>query len=635
MPTPESELFLAKKPKVAPTFDGVDYDDNTALKGAQDAIIREQWVKSMMARLVRDEMGKCYRREGVNHLEKCGHLRELRRRALQAIDEPSEDHGYTHDYMYGRRIIHYPTGTTTSTKTMQTSDFWRSTSILRRDATVFLTGESVHMRAGREDDVARIIGTKFTIAMSSVGVQLLSVAPNARPQYDEAKARSPNPATTAYLRQQLQTTAINTQQDAFSVRPTDNLEYILHRLLQQQHAPVSTKLRNNCTRRPSPCAQAAQACAGEEIDLVLVKELEVEWRSTLGSSIPGREPARVQLKSLESELCYTLSTLAYVYSLQARAQLHTLYNAIVPSPEQRATAIGAAMKHFLEANSIHTYLANRAGQYNSQPAAVDISAAVLGALAELTMAEATLITVLKDDPYPAIVIEDRNKQSKDWMFRGVEIPKVRAHLFARLCRASAEHAAKAQAMLGRSPKINDDLLKYVDDLRRTAKGKACRFLACDAEAGGKTGEGIAWLRGAKKELGFAALGVEEDKKPSGFSKLKKDWQEKREDRKIEKGVDWGTDAGKFEEGRIVGVQLIPPSEPLLASMPSGREYHTTKMFVVPALDEDALVRMRAPPDPSDAFEGNEDDSADEDERSAPAGAFPGTKADYAPSTSYY
>jgi hypothetical protein len=78
MPTPESEMFLAKKPKVAPTFAGVDYEDNTALKAAQDAIIREQWVKSMMARLVREEMGKCYRREGVNHLEKCGPLRGKR-----------------------------------------------------------------------------------------------------------------------------------------------------------------------------------------------------------------------------------------------------------------------------------------------------------------------------------------------------------------------------------------------------------------------------------------------------------------------------------------------------------------------------------------------------------------------------
>ncbi|KAI9845119.1 MAG: hypothetical protein M1838_001864 [Thelocarpon superellum] len=76
MPTPESAAFLAKKPKVPPTFDGVDYDDDVRLKQAQDAVTREQWVKSMMARLVRDELGRCYYREGVNHLEKCGGLRE-------------------------------------------------------------------------------------------------------------------------------------------------------------------------------------------------------------------------------------------------------------------------------------------------------------------------------------------------------------------------------------------------------------------------------------------------------------------------------------------------------------------------------------------------------------------------------
>lgn len=75
MPIPESAAFLARKPTVPPTFDGVDYSDQVALKAAQDAVLREQWVRSMMARLVRDEMGKCYRREGVNHLEKCGPLR--------------------------------------------------------------------------------------------------------------------------------------------------------------------------------------------------------------------------------------------------------------------------------------------------------------------------------------------------------------------------------------------------------------------------------------------------------------------------------------------------------------------------------------------------------------------------------
>ena len=77
MPTPESALFLSKKPTVPPSFDGVDYDDTPRLKQAQDAVIREQWVRSMMARLVREELGRCYYREGVNHLERCGVLRGM------------------------------------------------------------------------------------------------------------------------------------------------------------------------------------------------------------------------------------------------------------------------------------------------------------------------------------------------------------------------------------------------------------------------------------------------------------------------------------------------------------------------------------------------------------------------------
>ncbi len=77
MPTPESALFLAKKPKVPPTFEGVDYADTPRLKAAQDAVMREQWIKSMMARLVREELGKCYAKEGVNHLEKCSVLRGM------------------------------------------------------------------------------------------------------------------------------------------------------------------------------------------------------------------------------------------------------------------------------------------------------------------------------------------------------------------------------------------------------------------------------------------------------------------------------------------------------------------------------------------------------------------------------
>lgn len=75
MPTPESESFKSMKPTVPPTFNGVAYDDSKAFKAAEDAIIREQWVGAMMIRLTGEELGKCYMREGVNHLENCGHLR--------------------------------------------------------------------------------------------------------------------------------------------------------------------------------------------------------------------------------------------------------------------------------------------------------------------------------------------------------------------------------------------------------------------------------------------------------------------------------------------------------------------------------------------------------------------------------
>ena len=75
MPTAESAAYLAKKPTVPPTFQDVDFSNNEALVNARDAVVREQWVKIMMARLVREEMGKCYVREGNNHLEKCGRYR--------------------------------------------------------------------------------------------------------------------------------------------------------------------------------------------------------------------------------------------------------------------------------------------------------------------------------------------------------------------------------------------------------------------------------------------------------------------------------------------------------------------------------------------------------------------------------
>ncbi|THH27409.1 hypothetical protein EUX98_g6772 [Antrodiella citrinella] len=43
-------------------------------KEAQDASLRESWVRAMEARIVNDNLQKCHRIEGVNHYEKCKHL---------------------------------------------------------------------------------------------------------------------------------------------------------------------------------------------------------------------------------------------------------------------------------------------------------------------------------------------------------------------------------------------------------------------------------------------------------------------------------------------------------------------------------------------------------------------------------
>jgi hypothetical protein len=99
-------------------------------------------------------------------------------------------------------------------------------------------------------------------------------------------------------------------------------------------------------------------------------------------------------------------------------------------------------------------------------------------------------------------------------------------------------------------KIDGALLGYVDDLRRTGRGKACRFFGIDAEIGGKTGEGIAWLHAGMHELGFKA-GEESGKKGLSLGRLKKGWEEKREDRRVEKGSHWGADAGRAEEQRVL------------------------------------------------------------------------------------
>ena len=77
----------------------------------------------------------------------------------------------------------------------------------------------------------------------------------------------------------------------------------------------------------------------------------------------------------------------------------------------------------------------------------------------------------------------------------------------------------------------------------------------------------------------------------------------------------------------MNTQLIPPSAPLLSNLPSGRDIHSPPApYQPPSLDEDQLMRMRAPPDDTDDIHfGSDDDSEDDagqpDSRRTP-GAFP-------------
>ena len=293
----------------------------------------------------------------------------------------------------------------------------------------------------------------------------------------------------------------------------------------------------------------------EEIDAALRKEVEVEWRSSISTALPARESPRIKGKGLDYEICCVLSTMGYISTLLARSQLHMLYGAASPTADQRSAIIAAATKHLLDAESVHTYLVNRCDENATYGVLPETSSSAQGALARLALAEATLLVILKDDPWPGVVAQDRNQNDKEWMIKPPEIPKVRTHLFARLCLAAADHAGTAESMLrseatGRTGRIEFGLIKYTTDLKKTSRAKACRFFGIDADMGGETGKGIAWLNAGEEELGFAKPQAE-GSKLQGLAKFKKDWTEKREDKKIEKGRDWGNDAGRFEEARII------------------------------------------------------------------------------------
>ncbi|KHO00627.1 pH-response regulator protein palC [Metarhizium album ARSEF 1941] len=386
---------------------------------------------------------------------------------------------------------------------------------------------------------------------------------------------------------------------------------------------------------------------GEVISVVLKTAPSIGWRPTLsGDIVPGRERSRIKITSLEYEIFFVLSSLAYAYTLTARSTLHPLYTTTTDflGIKERTTAVTTATKYLLDAASLYDYLSLRSEQISSTAPCADVAPTTARALSSLALAEATLLAVLKDDPYPAAVAQGRNETDKEWMFKAPDIPKVRAHLFARLCLAASEHAAEAASLLqsagSGTNKVNPVLLKYLEHLRRTSRAKACRFFGIDAELGGQTAEGIGWLRVGLQELGVEVKAAKQ--LSFGLSRLKKDMTEKREDRRVERETDWGSDAGRLEETRIIelldkkwnkindtmNTRAIPPPSTLLPKMPSGREIYTVKPYQPPTLDRHVLEAMRSPPDREDDLAGDLSSDDDASGPSAPSGAFPGTSAEY-------
>jgi hypothetical protein len=154
------------------------------------------------------------------------------------------------------------------------------------------------------------------------------------------------------------------------------------------------------------------------------------------------------------------------------------------------------------------------------------------------------------------------------------------------------------------------------------------------------------LRAGLVEVGSEGLSGAGAGEKMGLGKLKATWAGKREDRRMERGkmAEWGADAGKIEEGRVlewldrkwtktndtVNVQIVPDHTALVAGMmPSGREAFgstTPGSWSPKLLREDVLASMRAPLILDDGPR-DEDSSGDEVEgresSTAPPGAFPG------------
>ncbi|KAI5292458.1 hypothetical protein KEM52_006341 [Ascosphaera acerosa] len=347
---------------------------------------------------------------------------------------------------------------------------------------------------------------------------------------------------------------------------------------------------------------------------------------------------RVGFPGLAYEFAFTLTAYAFVLSNSARAQyIATIYAATTPTAAERTAALQSCARELQTAASIHGYIAtcpffaplNHSHSVATSPGSVrcpvDVQAHVQSGLRSLCLAEATLLSIAKDDAYMAACIQLRNQADTEWMIKAPDIPRVRTLLMARIAVRAAELADEAVGAIGTavagSERGECHVAGYAAVLVRVARARACRFFGIEAEDGGQTGQGIAYLRAAREVL-LAGSGADREKGTLGLRHLRDGWKERRQERQLEKhagdgrsserrdtddSLTAGDDAGRAEELRVgdwlarkwekmndtINTQRVPPHGPLLAQLPSGRDILPPPTPFVPRrLSQDRLAALR-------------------------------------------
>ena len=388
--------------------------------------------------------------------------------------------------------------------------------------------------------------------------------------------------------------------------------------------------------------------SGDASPIPTAPEIETAWTPTLASTtrfgVSSSREKRARGRGLEYEVFWAYSTLAYAHTIQARVLLIGFLSLPSPSlsPETSSASqlLPQAINHVLTSAAIFNYLLSLSLPQRSQPGNEtphNISQPMLSSLASISLASATLLAVLKTDPYPkylAITSSTRKNDSddaysKEYLYNPPNPPKgVKAMLFSRLCIAASEHATKAHGAISdiaRAGTVNEDYVRYIDELRRAAKARGCRFLGVDAEAQGRVGEGLAWIKLAQETLAGTVSASSSTDEQEG--KGKKTLASRMEKLRLSKSPSpsplssftFGSTQPDavglpphldpctvYSEFRVIEsldakwtktndnliFEKVPPTSTLVAKIPGGREVHTVQQFTPVQLGEDSVNQLR-------------------------------------------